>query len=160
MAKLKAQGTQLYFIDPDSGEVVEVPCVTSLSGLDASVDEIETTCLNDTARTYEAGLATPGTATIGIQFDPADPSNVRLYELYLSRTRLDWVAGLSDGVAPPTVDVVSGEWEFPSDRSWLAFDGYVSAFPWDFALNTVVSNNLSVRVSDQPQLVAKVEPTP
>lgn len=154
MAKLKAQGTQLYFIDPDSGDVLEVSCVTSVSGLDATVDELETTCLaNRSARTFEAGLGNPGTATLGIQFDPEDASNLRLYELYNSRENIQFAIGMSDGELDPTVE--DNEWVFPQDRSWLVFDGYVSGFPWDFSLNAMVSNNLSVRVSGQPLLVPR-----
>lgn len=155
MAKLKAQGTQLYFIDPDDGSVLEVSCVTSLSGLDATVEELDTTCLRDLARTFEAGLANPGTATLGIQFDPEDASNLRLYELYNTRENVQFAIGLSDGVAPPTVE--DDEWVFPGSRSWLVYDGYISAFPWDFSLNTMVTNNLSVRVSGQPTLVPATE---
>lgn len=153
MAKLKAQGTQLYFIDPDDGTVLEVSCVTSLSGLDATVEEIDTTCLSDLARTFEAGLANPGTATLGIQFDPEDPSNLRLYELYNTRENIQFAVGLSDGVDPPTV--ADDEFVLPASRSWLVYEGYISAFPWDFSLNTMVNNNLSVRVSGQPTLEIK-----
>src|SRR5699024_8290464 len=65
---VKTQGTDLYVIDPQDGSVISVACVTNISGLDSQLDQIETTCLSETARTYMAGLAAPGTATFGVRF--------------------------------------------------------------------------------------------
>ena len=68
----KTQGTMLYVIDPVGNEVLEVGCITNISGLDSTLEQIETTCLSETARTYVAGLATPGTATFTINADSED----------------------------------------------------------------------------------------
>lgn len=59
---VKTQGTNLYAMDPDTGDVIDVGCVTQISGIDETLEQIETTCLGDDSRTYVAGLATPGTA--------------------------------------------------------------------------------------------------
>ncbi len=127
---IKTQGTQLYFIDPDSFAVVTVGCVTTITGLTAARDQIETTCLDSDARTYEAGMATPGAASFTINFDTSDVSHVRAHELYREGVKLDWVIGWSDG--------------------------YISDLPFDFALNAVVTSNVSIQVSDFPVLHAKV----
>lgn len=145
---VKTQGTELYFLDPDNGEIVEVGCVTTITGLTAARDQIETTCLDSAARTYEAGMATPGAASFTINADPSDPSHVRLHELYVAGTKVDWALGWSDGTAAPTAD--SSGIDAPATRSWMLFNGYVSDFPFDFALNAVVTSNLSVQVSDFP----------
>ena len=145
---VKTQGTELYFLDPDTDAVVEVGCVTTITGLTAARDQIETTCLDSNARTYEAGMATPGAASFTINADPNDPSHVRLHELYVAGTKVDWALGWSDGTAAPTVD--SNGLVLPATRSWINFNGYVSDFPFDFALNAVVTSNLSVQVSDFP----------
>jgi hypothetical protein len=158
---VKTQFTDLYFLDPETGEVVEVGCVTSIGGLTAARDQIETTCLNSPGRTYEAGMATPGAATFGINFDPSDPSHVRLHELYRLGTKFDWALGWGDYAAPqgpglgpvPTVD--SGGFDLPATRTWITFNGYVSDLPFDFALNSVVASTVSVQVSDFPVLVPK-----
>ncbi len=81
---MKTQGTDLYVIDPDDGTVITVGCPTSIDGIDTSIEQLETTCLNSLARTYEAGLATPGTATFGINVDPKDASHLRLHQLKTS----------------------------------------------------------------------------
>lgn len=155
MAKVKAQGTNLYFIDPADNDVDLVDCVTSISGITAARDQIETTCLEDTARTYEAGMATPGTASFGIQIDPTSGSHLRVHELYRSGTKVRWAVGLGDGTAAPTVDS-AGDFVLPSTRSWIVFEGYVSDFPWEIALNTVVTNTISVQISDFPEFLPKV----
>jgi hypothetical protein len=151
---LKTQGSQLYFIDPDTFAVTPVGCVTALTGLTAARDQIETTCLDSTARTYVAGMATPGAAQFTINFDPSDDSHVRLHELYVEGTDLDFALGWSDGTAAPTSD--STAFTTPTTRTWILFSGFISDLPFDFALNTVVTSNVSVQVSGFPTLVAKV----
>jgi hypothetical protein len=153
MAK-KTQGTQLYFIDPDTFAVTKVGCVTAMSGLTAGRDQIETTCLDSDARTYEAGMATPGAAQFTINFDPAFADHVRLHELYVEGATLDWALGWSDGVdIPPTSD--STAFDLPATRTWITFEGYISDLPFDFALNSVVSSQVSIQVSGFPTLIPK-----
>jgi hypothetical protein len=151
---LKTQGTQLYFIDPEDFSVVTVGCVTALTGLTAARDQIETTCLDSTARTYVAGMATPGAAQFTINFDPSDSSHVRLHELYVEGLDLDFALGWSDGTAAPTSD--STAFTTPTTRTWILFSGFISDLPFDFALNTVVTSNVSIQVSGFPTLVAAV----
>ncbi len=158
MAK-KVAGTNLYAIDPDTGQVIVVGCPTSIDGIDTSVEQIETTCLNSTARTYEAGLATPGTASFGINVDPEDPSHLRLHQLKTAGTTLKWAVGWSESPdTPPTVVTNSdGEYEFNTNpaRSWILFDGFMNSFPFSFALNSVVQSTVGIQVSGEPELVAK-----
>lgn len=154
MGAVKTQGTELYFLDPVGDTVVEVGCVTTVTGLNAARDQIETTCLDSGARTYESGMATPAPISFTINADPKDPSHVRLHELYVAGTRVDWALGWSDGTAPPTV--TGAALVLPTTRSWIAYNGYVSNFPFDFALNAVVSSNLSVQASDFPVWAVKV----
>lgn len=158
MAAVKTQGTDLFAIDPDTGTLIDVGCITSISGIDTSIEQVETTCLNDTARSYIAGLGTPGTATFGIQTDPQDQNHIRLLELKNAGTTLKWAIGWSDGTAAPTVGADSGgddEFVLPPTRSWLTFEGYMNSFPFEFALNSVVASNVGIQVSGDPVLVPK-----
>ena len=97
MAK-KTQGTPLYTIDPVDGSLLEVGCVLTIDGIDTTNEQRETTCLADMARTYEAGLATPGTATFGLNTDTSEPSHIRLHQLKVAGTTLPWALGWSDGL--------------------------------------------------------------
>jgi hypothetical protein len=158
MAAIKTQGTDLFTIDPDTGTLLDVGCITSISGIDTSIEQVETTCLNDNARSYIAGLGTPGTATFGIQTDPQNPNHIRLLELKNAGTTLQWAVGWSDGEAPPTVGTDSnGDYDFvlPPTRSWLTFEGYMNSYPFEFALNSVVTSNIGIQVSGDPVLVPK-----
>lgn len=152
MAK-KTQGTELWFIDPTGDIVTKVGCVTSITGLTAARDQIETTCLEDQARSYEAGLATPGQAQFGLNFDPTDASHVRLHELYVLGENVSFALGWSDGTAAPTGD--SSTFVLPTSRTWITFDGFISDLPFDFSQNAVVTSTVSVQVSGFPELTPK-----
>lgn len=150
----KTQGTELYYIDPDTGDVVAVGCVTSIDGIDTSIDQIETTCLESPARTYEAGLATPGAASFGINIDPADAGHVRLHQIKIAGTSLKWALGWSDGLGVPPTES-NGEFALPENRSWLTFEGFMNSFPFNFALNAIVASTVGIQVSGEPVLTPK-----
>lgn len=152
MAKL-TQGTQLYFLDPEAG-VTEVDCATAITGIEAARDQIETTCLAGASRTYEPGMPTPGQAQVTINFDPSEPSHVRLHELYVAGTKVEWAVGWSDGTAPPT-EGTADDFELPTSRSWITWNGFVSNIPFDFGLNAVVSSNMTIQLSDFPAVTPK-----
>lgn len=152
---LNVQGSNLYFADPADDSIVEVGCVTTLSGLTASRDQLDVTCISSAARIFEAGLLTPGAATFSINFDPSDASHVRLHELYRAGTTIDWALGLSDGTAPPTSLDSNGNFNLPTTRTFITFEGYVSDYPFDLAIGAKVASNLSVQVSDFPELHVK-----
>lgn len=151
---IKTQGTHLYAIDPADDSVLTVGCVTSIDGIDTTLEQIETTCLDSPARTYLAGLATPGAATFGINVDPTDPSHIRLHELKISGAVLEWAIGWSDGTAAPTV--LAEAFVLPATRTWLQFDGFMNSYPFSFAQNAVVTSTVGIQVSGEPTLVPKV----
>lgn len=153
---LNVQGSHLFFVDPEAtssgAAIVEVGCVTTLDGLTASRDQLDTTCISDETRRLEPGLLNPGAATFGILFDPDDQSHVRLHELYRAGVTLKWALALSDGTTPPTVLDSNGDFVLPTDRTFITFEGYVSDYPWSLAVGQKVTNNLSLQVSDFPVL--------
>lgn len=163
MPAVRTQGTDLFTIDPETGEVLDVGCVTSIDGIDATRDQIETTCLNSSDREYEAGLGTPGTATFGLNVDPSNPVHVRLYELKQAGVTLPWAIGWGDGPRqpdgtinlPPTGVDSDGDFILPTGRSWLTFQGYLSSFPFSFALNAVVTSSVGIQISGSQVLIPK-----
>jgi hypothetical protein len=157
---MKTERTSLYFIDPDDSAgptIVTVGCATSITGIGASRDQLEDTCLEDSARSFQAGLGTPGTKTFTINFDTSDASHVRMHQLWKLGTKVLWALGLSDGPPPPaalvapTLNSADG-FELPDTRSWLTYEGYIADLPMDFALNSLVTSTISVQVSDFPDL--------
>lgn len=152
---MNVQGSRLWFRDPANDAIVEVGCVTNLDGVDASREQNDVTCLSDEARRLEAGLLTPGAATFSINFDAGDASHVRLHELYRAGTTLDWALGLSDGTAPPIIIDSNGNFNLPTTRTFLTFEGYVSSFPWTLAVGAKVVNNIGLQIADFPVLHPK-----
>lgn len=151
---IETQGTNLYTIDPADDSLILVGCVTSIDGIDTSVEQIETTCLDDLARTYISGLSTPGTATFAINFDPRDSTHKRLHELKVAGSSLVWAVGFSDGTAPPTVDS-GGTFDLDTGRSWIRFDGFMNSYPFNFEQNSVVQSSIGIQISGEPQLFEK-----
>lgn len=153
---LRTQGTQLYTIDPESGAVIEVGCVTNIDGIDTTVEQVEITCLAEQVREYMAGLATPGAASFGINFDPSDQTHTRLHALKVAGTTLPWAVGFSDGTADPTATLDSdNEYVFVVDdnRSWIVFEGFMNSFPFSFQQNAAVTSTVGIQVSGEPAVI-------
>ncbi|WP_288659538.1 MULTISPECIES: phage tail tube protein [Pseudomonas] len=152
-----AQGSQVYFIDPDTKAVVPVECATAFTPGGAPADQIETTCLEDTTRSYMPGLRTPGTASLTVNFDPANESHVRMYELSQRdpSPTMNWALGWSDGTEAPTADT-DGDFALPTSRTFYTFQGYMSDVPFDFAANTVVTSAATIQRTGPGVLARKV----
>lgn len=157
---MKAQGTELYAIDPDDNSLITIDCITSIDGIDVQVEQNEITCLSELTRRYEAGLGTPGTATFGIYTDPFNyPTHVRLHQLKVAGRTLRWAVGWSDGTGiAPSVTLDSdgaGEFDVTDTRSWILFEGFMNSFPFSFQQNASVASNIGIQVSGEPQLVPR-----
>lgn len=144
---VSAQGTQLYFVDPETGDIGKVDCITELTGLSAQRDQVETTCLDDNERTYRPGLATPGQANFTIYPDPETDSHLRLHELFVSGDTIDFAVGWADGKDIPPTSFDSDGWTLPTTRTWNTFQGYISDFPFEFAQNTEVTSAIAIQTS-------------
>lgn len=145
-----AQGTNLYFIN---GAAVVAVAATSISGLSAQRDSLESTDLTMNAKTFMPGLLSPGSAQFSIQFDPSDTTHKALHDAYVAGTSLKWALGWSDGTAAPTVTL--GEFTLPTTRSFMTFNGFIQDVTFDFGLNSLVTSQVSVQVSGMPTLTAK-----
>lgn len=155
MAKL-TQGTKVYFIDPADDSLVEVTGITTFNPGGSPADQIETTSLTDSAKTFMRGLRTPGQASMEINADPTNASHLRLHELAQDDTvdQIKWVIGWSDGSAAPTVDS-DGNFVLPTSRTWFEFQGYVADFPLDFSTNSVVKSTVQIQRTGNGTLTEK-----
>lgn len=155
---IKTQGTKLFAIDPDDGSLIGVDCAVSISGIDSTNEQIETTCLEADVRTYIAGLSTPGQASYSIRFDPSNANHVRLHQLKLAGTTLEWALGWSDGTQDPAIVQDSNAlyvFDAPNTRTWIEFDGFMTSFPFDFQQNAIVESSVSIQISGEPVLIPK-----
>lgn len=155
---VKTQGTQLFVIDEfasGGAEILTIECATSLSGLGAPREQIETTCLESDSREYVGGLSTPGQLTVTINFDPAVESHFRLYELWKDNNNFKAAIGFGPETDVPTI-ATDGEFDLPTARSFVTFEGYVVDLPLEFALNAVVTATIPIQVSGEYLLFPKV----
>ena len=147
MAKL-TQGTQIYFIDPADDSLVEVTGVTTFNPGGSPADQIETTSLTDSVKTFMRGLRTPGQASMEINADPTNASHIRLHELSQddSVEYVQWAIGWSESDTDPSVDS-DGDFDITgaTDRTWFQFNGYVADFPLDFSTNSVVKSTVAIQ---------------
>jgi hypothetical protein len=148
MAKL-TKGMQLFFIDPADRAVTRVTGLTGFNPGGAPADQVEITDLDELeTKNYLKGLRTPGQASGTVLADPTVAAHIRLHEMVEDGSigNVEWVIGWGDGTVAPTADS-NGNFNLPTTRTWYQFDGYVSDFPFDFQLNTVVSTALTIQRS-------------
>jgi hypothetical protein len=157
MAALKTQGTQLYYASAAT-TVTTVASVMTATGLDAGAnDQLDTTLLSASARTFISGLANPGAVTIEMLHDTlADPSVAMLRALKAAGTSVDWCIGLSDGTAPPTASASLIVQPAAASRSTVKFNGFVSGYVVDFPQNDVVKAQITIQTSGVHAWVDKV----
>ena len=155
MAEVKTQGTDAFILVPSktvpgSMEIIDLGCVTSIDPGSDSSDQIETTCLsNRTTRTYVTGLTTPGAGSFGLNADPQNPAHLRLFELSKSKENFKIAIGWSDGTTDPTLASSGTDFNLPTTRTFLEFEGSVSGFPFTFAQNALVTSTVAIQRSGE-----------
>lgn len=152
------KGTQVFFIDPDAlagAAVVKIPGLTQFNPGGSPAEQIDDTDLEDTEKRFKKGMRTPGQAAGQVKADPAIEAHVRLAEMAAEDVdrNFTFVIGWSDGNALPTF--AAGELTLPNTRTWFMFEAYVADFPFDFALNTVVTTALSLQRSGKGRWLKK-----
>jgi hypothetical protein len=149
---IKTQGTELWVIDTISATdpaVLKFACPTGLTGLGGPSDQIETTCLESTTtRTYVRGMATPGAITVPFNFIPSNGSHQVLFDLQEDGSLFDWMVGLADGTAAPTLNS-DDEFVPPVSplRTTLQFSAYVADITIDIATNEIVRGTMLLQRS-------------
>jgi hypothetical protein len=146
---VKTQGTELYLADPSDGspfDVVKFGCPTGITGLGGPADQIETTCLGATEKSYVQGLFTPGQVSVPFNLDPANASHQLLFDLKDLGDNLNWIICLSDG---DDVPVLNSDDDFvaPADRTSFKFVAYIADINIDVATNEIVRGTLTLQRS-------------
>lgn len=139
------QGTQIFMLLETSTEgefeIMEVECAVAFNPGEDAADRIDTTCLSARSRSFLDGLTTPGEGSLTVNADSTNASHLRMYALSKTKKPFKWAVGFSDAETTviPTLTVGKDDWELPSTRTWFTFDASISAFPFDFAGNSVVA---------------------
>ncbi len=148
--EFKTQGTHLYFVKPGSptGSALKVTCPTGISGFSGAADQIDTTCLDDTAdRQYVRGLGNPGQVTVPFVLKSGDANISDLITLKDAGTSVEWMMCLSDATTVPTVTTSTNSFTALTTRTNVEFTGYVSDIALDAASNEVVRGTLTIQRS-------------
>lgn len=154
---VKTQGTELYVVDPVNDAIIKVTCPTAITGLTGSRTQVDDSCLEDIAASFIGGRVQPGTMAVPINTDPAEPSHVRLHEIFRSGEKFNFAIGWGDftgGVAPgpvPTGLDSAGEFILPSTRSWLYGNAYVSDYDFNFNADDIVRSTVTFQLSGFPE---------
>lgn len=158
MTVIKTQGTELFFAAGTPIDVMKLTCPTGITGLGGARDQIETTCLEDLEdKQYTGGLGNPGTVTVPFNFHTGDASQQELFELKESGNNIQWLIGLSDGTAQPTLDsndlLVAPS---STSRTSALITAYVSDVNIDIATNEIVRGTLTLQRSGPVEWTWKV----
>ncbi len=149
---IKTQGSELFFVDALA--VVKLACPTGITGFGGPADQIDTTCLDATTRSFEQGLKTPSPVNVPYNFDPRQVSHQAIVDLYNAGTTTNWMLALSDGTAAPTVDS-DGDFLALTTRTNVVFIGYIADMTVDLATNEVVRGTLTLQRSGVDQWTYK-----
>lgn len=148
------QGTEIYFVD-DLGTLHTLHCPTGITIPRATKDNLDATCLNSEDRVMVPGLGTPPTLSITANFNPDQDSHVFLWEAQENRTILQFIVGLSNGTAAPTLDT-AGDVILPTTRGFVTFEGYVSDTPLDAQIGAFYTIDFTIQMSGNSKLIRKV----
>ena len=66
-----------------------------------------------------------------------------------------WAIGFSDGTGIPPTSGDSSGFVFPTTRTFLAFEAYLTDVPFDFSLNSVVTSTIGLQVSGGKEISYK-----
>lgn len=149
---IKTQGSELFFVDALA--VVKLACPTGITGFGGPADQIDTTCLDATTRSFEQGLKTPSPVNVPYNFDPRQVSHQAIVDLYNAGTTTNWMLALSDGTAAPTIDS-DGDFVALTTRTNVVFVGYIADMTVDLATNEVVRGTLTLQRSGVDQWTYK-----
>lgn len=131
MGVIESKGCQLLISNGASPEVFNaVGQVTDISGPDGSTPEIDKSDLDSQAREFILGLPDEGSVSLTLNFDSADNYQEDLRDAKINRTLIKARIQLSDS---------------PSTK--ITFEGYVTEFPLNIAVDTIVTVQTTIRIS-------------
>lgn len=143
---IKSQGTELFFVNPDTGVVTKMSCPTGITGLGGAADQVEITCLDSVDKQYSRGLGNSGQVTVPFIMDPTAASHQVLFGLQAAGDTFQWMICLSDGTGTPTANSLD-QFNALTTRSNVTFDGYISDVTIDVAGNDAVRGTLIIQRS-------------
>jgi hypothetical protein len=146
---LSTKKTSAWFVYTNSNgyTLVQVGCPKGFGPIGGSKSQVDRTCLEDTEKQFDPGMASPGAISVPLDFDPTKVSHQDIVAMDISDLKTTWIVGMSDGTSPPTVNASTGVITWPSTRTYVEFQGYVADTPVDFQIDKNVGMNVSIQRS-------------
>lgn len=129
---ISTQHTTLYRSDDNGVSFTKINEVTTVSLPDGSVPELDASTLSSASKEYIAGLSDEGSVNFAVNFQGADPTHQQLMADKAAGTNLLW-----------RIDVP----EPGGTKTTATFNGYVSTFGGEFAVDQVQNLSGSIRVN-------------
>lgn len=145
---LKSQGTELYFVDIDTGATVRrAVAISSISGLGGARDQIDITDLDETEdRQFTGGLGNPGQVTVAFNLHKDEITHEKLLALRAAGTSVSWGIYSSDAATAPTANT-AGLLQGVTGRASARFFGYVSDINIDIQGNDIWKGSITIQRS-------------
>lgn len=139
MAYIRSQGTVIYKLDTSvsPNAYAAIGQVTSISGPDGNVPEVDVTHLSSTGKEYIGGLADFGSVTMDLIWDPATVGTLHeaIWDDFLAATVSTYQIRLSD-----------------SPQTTITFSAYPSQYSLNLGVDEAVRASLGLRVTGAPTL--------
>jgi hypothetical protein len=141
MAYIKSQLCSIWRYDNTASPLTtyaQIGQVTSISGPDGSVPEVDVTHLSSTGKEYVGGLADFGSVTCEVIFDAATTTNMheQIWTDFLAQTVTTYQIRLSD-----------------SPATTITFTGYPNQYSYSLGVDEAVRATIGFKVSGAPTLV-------
>lgn len=144
---MRTVNTNLYVIDDTTVHDIQCNAIDGI-GATRSVTEIQT--LQQESAMMVAGSMQPGSSSFTIYLHNSD-AQLALYDLYKSAKTVTFVVGLQDGTAAP----VDADDLDQLERSWIRYQGFITDFPFNFAVNSAVECTITVQLQEAPDYFPK-----
>lgn len=141
----KTQGLNAYIIESDD-TVTDMGCLFEVDDISSERDDIDTTGLCQTdSKTYIAGLKDPGDTSWTLKYVKGGEAASKVKDLWDSGDIATFAVGLSQSADAPTI--ASGTITWPSSRTFIHFDGYVSDMPFSFEKEGIVTSEVAIKLT-------------
>lgn len=132
MSCVKTQGLKLQLGSVASPQTfTDLVHITGVTGLGSgTATEIDCTDFDSTAKEFVRGLRDGGSVTVNILWSPDEATHVTLWDLNTAGTTRQWRVLLSN-----------------TSASYYEFNAFISQLSLDFAIDSVVQGQMTLRVS-------------
>ena len=131
-------------ISEDGTAWTPIGCITSYSIEQSERNEIETTCLSATEKTFKLGLRDPGTMSLDLEYEQDSTGQGMLEDSYASDDSYHFKIEYNNAPSGGT----------PGEKT---FEGYVSALSETGSVDDLITESVSIRVTGN---VTNTDPAP